>query len=151
MKLELTKDHPILDGNIIDVKNIAVPSLLSVLGSNDRLFKLDLGVSIYVFDQSGVRFWARNNVAYQVQFLLEESDDPKSPKGTFQGDIFLESIYLSRPVLIKTIQAIPNIKVVQDDDSLQYKLNIYQITFQNRKYRFWVDDRNERVVSIHCV
>jgi hypothetical protein len=149
MKLELKENYPVLNDNIINIKEIAPNLFTNLLNSNPRIVKLDMGISIHIFDRFGIRFWERNNKVYEAEFLLEKSSDEKCSQLTFNGEIVLDNITLSLPISIETIKSITTIRTMQDDDSLRFGMNIYHIFLTNRKYSFWVAENNETVTAIH--
>lgn len=148
MILDLGKTFPSINNKRIFVNNIDPDSFTKILNVFPRIIKMDMGVSIYVFDQIGIRFWERNNKVYEVELAFVKSNDYKCPKEVFIGEVFINKKQLSLPIFIEAIKNLENVEVIKDNDSHRFGLNVYHVRLGNRKYSFWTDDDDKEVVTI---
>lgn len=151
--LKLNYPFAVLNDKTVDWQQVNPELFLKRLSAPSRTVELKMGMTLYILDSLGIRFWTKNGKVTQAQAVLvkegKDFEDPKFPESTFDGQIQLNDTPIAQPLLLEHIRGQEGVRVEKDTDSLQYGLNIYYLFVRDKKYTLWVDKEDRQVLSVY--
>jgi hypothetical protein len=143
--------------NGIEIDNIEITNIASNIIKNKfdnfdspiKKFNLEYGYTLFVLDTIGIRFWAKNNKITQTQVFLNKMEDEKFPVNSFDGQLLINKLFMNAPIKVEDLEKIGATKIIKDDDSLRFGINMYEVYLENKKYTFQADKSDEFIDSIY--
>lgn len=151
MDVNLSPSGFYLNGLLIERNLTKVSETVALLEENYREIELRYGIRLLVFDNLGVRVWAKGNLVSQAQIVLSddsEEQDEKMPREFFRGAIRINEQTLFYPIYKSEIEAQVG-ALEPDDDSRRYGVNMFHLYLGERKFAFWLDKKQEQVNSFY--
>ena len=130
LDVRLAQDHITIGPVQLLPRGSTVSALTHALGQPDRILPMHHNNTpintLYIYDQIGIRFWAKDEIVSELQLVLETKESETFPVRAFVGPIEYRGQTLFPPVPSSffTSGGLPGF--VQDTDRLQYGTIVYE-------------------------
>ena len=104
--------------------------------------------TLYIYDQLGIRFWAKADVVSELQIILETEKRETFPTHSFIGSFEYKGRVLLPPVSGNIFTNGELAEFVQDNDSLQYDREVYVANTPLMKYTVLISNSTNSIKYI---
>lgn len=149
MKVDLTKNGFYLNEFLIQENQTSVTQFIDLLGKGYREKPLEPDAKLYIFDDLGIRMWSKGEKVGQVQIVFNEArPDEIFPHTFYRGEVFIDGKEMSIPIHKTEIENKVG-RLIWEDDSKRFGLNIFNLTLGDFVFSFWLDKNQETVDSFY--
>ena len=145
LDIRLADDYLTIGPVALVPRGSSVNEITRVLGPPDRILPMhynNLFVNtLYLYDQLGIRFWAKAEVVSELQIVFETEERETFPVNSFVGPLQYKSYTLLPPVAGSTFMDNKLSGFVQDLERLQYDRVVYEAKTLKIKYTALVSKR----------
>jgi len=114
----------------------------NVIGSNSRVTNLSYGIELIIFNDLGIRLWSKNDIVYQMGITYQVNPEEKNmPNKEFDGTVEVKNIPIDKHT--NTKQVIERLNLDIDQDSLRFKVELYNGIIEDFKISFIVDKESK--------
>ncbi len=152
LDIRLTDDSVSVGPVALVPRGSTVDNLVLALGKADRILPMQydnvLVNTLYIYDQLGIRFWAKADVVSELQIILETEKRETFPTHSFIGSFEYKGRVLLPPVSGNIFTNGELAEFVQDNDSLQYDREVYVANTPLMKYTVLISNSTNSIKYI---
>ncbi len=152
LDIRLADDYITIGPVVLVPRGSTVSEVTRVLGAPDRILPLNhnnvLINTLYLYDNIGIRFWAKAEVVSELQVVFETEKRETFPANSFVGPLQYKNYVLLPPVPSSAFRSNKLIGFVQDLERLQYDRVVYEAKNTKIKYTALVNRITDNIQYI---